>query len=122
MEAYQQMITRQRKWMFYLLALFVLGWGLTPYTSIFLGLLLGGSLSFYNLWLMQRKVDKFGEATAQLKSVKGIGSFSRLMAGALAVLIALQFEEYFHLHAVVLGLMTAYVVIMIDFLFFRTRD
>ncbi|MFG6114064.1 ATP synthase subunit I [Halobacillus sp. MO56] len=122
MEAYQQMITRQRKWMFYLLALFVLGWGLTPYASIFLGLLLGSSLSFYNLWLMQRKVDKFGEATARQKSVKGIGTFSRLMAGGLAVLIALQFEEYFHLIAVVLGLMTAYIVIMIEFLFFRTRD
>ncbi|MFD1020089.1 ATP synthase subunit I [Thalassobacillus hwangdonensis] len=122
MKQYQQMIARQRKWMFYLLALFVLGWGITPYQSIFLGLLLGSSLSFYSLWLMQRKVDKFGKATAQGTSVKGIGTFSRLMAAALAVLIALQFEDYFHLIAVVLGLMTAYFVIMIDFAFSRAKD
>lgn len=46
MDQYKKMITRQRKWMFYLLALFVLGWGFTSYTSIFLGLLLGTTLSF----------------------------------------------------------------------------
>jgi ATP synthase protein I len=36
----------------------------------------------------------------------------------LAVLIALQFPEYFHLFSVVIGLMTMYVVIMIDYIFY----
>ncbi|REJ08901.1 ATP synthase subunit I [Halobacillus trueperi] len=117
MQGYQQMMTRQRKWMFYLLALFVLGWGITPWQPIFLGLLLGSALSFYNLWLMQRKIRKLGEASADNRSVRGIGTFTRLASGALAVVIALQFEEYFHLIAVVLGLMAAYFVILIDYLF-----
>ncbi|MBN9655265.1 ATP synthase subunit I [Halobacillus litoralis] len=117
MQGYQQMMTRQRKWMFYLLALFVLGWGITPWQPIFLGLLLGSALSFYNLWLMQRKIRKLGEASADNRSVRGIGTFTRLASGALAVVIALQFEEYFHLIAVVLGLMAAYIVILIDYLF-----
>ncbi|CDQ18831.1 ATP synthase subunit I [Halobacillus karajensis] len=117
MQLYQQMITRQRKWMFYLLALFVLGWGITPWQPIFLGLLLGSVLSFYNLWLMQRKIRKLGEASAENHSVRGIGTFTRLASGALAVVIALQFEEYFHLISVVLGLMAAYFVILIDYLF-----
>ncbi|TGB01621.1 ATP synthase subunit I [Halobacillus salinus] len=117
MEDYQQVIARQRKWMFYLLALLVLGWGVTPWQPIFLGLLLGALLSFYNLWLMQRKIRKLGEATADNLSVRGIGTFTRLASGALAVVIALQFEEYFHLISVVLGLMAAYIVILIDYLF-----
>ncbi|WP_181346771.1 ATP synthase subunit I [Thalassobacillus sp. CUG 92003] len=119
MDTFQHMITRQRKWMFYLLALLVLGWGLTPYKSVFLGLLLGSALSFYNLWLMQRKIRKLGEASGESKSVKGLGTFSRLASGALAVVIALQFEDHFHLIAVVLGLMTVYFVIMIDYLVYK---
>ncbi|RCW77435.1 ATP synthase subunit I [Saliterribacillus persicus] len=121
MEQYQSMITRQRKWMFYLLALFVLGLGFTPYTSIFLGLLLGTVLSFYNLWVMQRKITRFGQAVAHQKGTAGIGTFTRLASVALAVLIAFRYEEYFHLTAVIIGLMTTYVVIMIDFMIFRLR-
>ena len=117
MQVYQQMMARQRKWMFYLLALLVLGWGITPWEPVFLGLLLGSALSFYNLWLMQRKIRKLGEASAENTSVRGIGTFTRLASGALAVVIALQFEEYFHLISVVLGLMAAYFVILIDYLF-----
>ncbi|WP_163539122.1 ATP synthase subunit I [Gracilibacillus sp. YIM 98692] len=122
MDQYNKMITRQRKWMFYLLALFVLGWGFTPYTSIFLGLLLGTALSFYNLWVMQRKVAHFGQAVSKGTRSTGIGTFSRLATAALAVIIALRFEEYFHFIAVILGLMTTYVVIMIDFALSRKQD
>ncbi|WP_018930783.1 ATP synthase subunit I [Gracilibacillus lacisalsi] len=122
MDQYKNMITRQRKWMFYLLALFVLGWGFTPFTRIFLGLLLGTALSFYNLWVMQRKIDRFGQAVSHGGRPAGIGTFTRLATAALAVIIAMRFEEYFHLMAVILGLMTTYVVIMIDFALFRNTD
>ncbi|WP_226036304.1 ATP synthase subunit I [Aquibacillus saliphilus] len=120
---YDNMITRQRKWMFYLLAAIVLGAGLTPYPRIFLGLLLGAVLSFYNLWLMQRKINQFGQAVAGNRSYRGgIGTFTRLATAALAVLIALRFEEQFHLMAVIIGLVAHYFVIMIDFALFKSRD
>ncbi|MDC3416737.1 ATP synthase subunit I [Aquibacillus salsiterrae] len=122
MEAYDNMITRQRKWMFYLLALLVLGAGITPYPRIFLGLLLGAVLSFYNLWLMQRKIKQFGQAAATNQPVRGIGTFTRMASAALAVLIALRFEDYFHVIAVLIGLMTAYLVIMIDYLLSKSRN
>ncbi|WP_077623445.1 ATP synthase subunit I [Sediminibacillus massiliensis] len=122
MQQYEKMITRQKKWMFYLLALLVLGAGFTPYPRIFLGLLLGTVISFYNLWLMQRKIKQFGQAVVEQRSTRGIGTFTRLASAAAAVLIALQFEEYFHLISVIIGLMTAYVVIMIDFLLFKSQD
>ncbi len=38
MSYYENMVSRQRKWMFYLLAAFMLGAGFTPYPHIFLGL------------------------------------------------------------------------------------
>lgn len=122
MKQYQSMIARQRMWMLYLLAFLVLGAGFTPYLRIFLGLLLGAVISFYNLWILQKKIYDFGEAVANKQSAKGIGTVSRFAAVALAVIIAIRFEEYFHIIAVIIGLMTAYIVIMVDFMVYRTKD
>ncbi|SFB26480.1 ATP synthase protein I [Lentibacillus halodurans] len=108
--------------MFYLLAISVLGAGFTPYPRIFLGLLLGGAVSFYNLWLLQRKIDAFAESVEKSESAVGLGTLSRMAAAALAVIIALRFDEYFDMIFVLIGLMTSYLVIMIDFMMFRLRN
>ena len=115
MPEFQTMFARQRKWMFFLLSFYVLGWGFTSYQSIFLGLILGTSLSLFNLWLMARKIDKFGQAAAEGRTVRSLGSFSRMATGALAIVITLKYPNQFHLISVVIGLMTSYIVIMIDF-------
>ncbi|AUJ24049.1 MULTISPECIES: ATP synthase subunit I [Virgibacillus] len=115
MSEYKIMVARQRKWMLYLLAIFVIGAGFTPYVQIFLGLLLGTSISFYNLYLLQKKVDLFGEAVTSNQKVKTLGTLSRMTAAILAILIAIRFDAYFHIIAVIIGLMTSYPVIMIDF-------
>lgn len=115
MSDYKKMVARQRKWMFYLLAIFVIGAGFTPYVQIFLGLLLGTSISFYNLYLLQKKVALFGDAVTNNQKVRTLGTLSRMAAAILATLIALRFDDYFQLIAVIIGLMTSYLVIMIDF-------
>lgn len=122
MSQYQNMITRERKWMFYLLAILVLGAGFTPYPRIFLGLLLGSIVSFYNLFLLQRKISDFTDAVATNGSAKGLGTISRFAAAAFAVIIALRFEEYFHIIAVLIGIMTSYLVIIIDFILFKSKE
>ncbi|WP_096272708.1 ATP synthase subunit I [Paucisalibacillus globulus] len=113
---------RQRKWMFYLLAILVLGAGFTPYLRVFLGLLLGSAISFYNLYLLQKKTIEFTEAVAKSEKPRGIGMISRFAAASLAVIIALRYEEYFDMIAVIIGLMTSYLVIMIDFLMNKNKD
>jgi ATP synthase protein I len=118
MSQFEKMVIRQRKWMLYLLSILVLGAGFTPYPRVFFGLLLGSAVSFYNLWLLQRKTRQLGQAAAEKKSMMGIGTFSRLAAAALAVVIALRFEENFHIIAVVVGLGTSYIIIMLDYLIF----
>jgi ATP synthase protein I len=112
---FQTMFPRQRKWMFFLLSFYVLGWGFTTYQSIFLGLILGTSLSLFNMWLMARKIDKLGKAVENGGRVRSIGSFSRMATGALAVVITMRYPDDLHLISVVFGLMTSYIVIMIDF-------
>ncbi|GAB4074803.1 hypothetical protein GCM10028778_23060 [Barrientosiimonas marina] len=114
MSQYNQMVMRQRKGMLYLLAILVIGSGFSPFPAIFLGLLLGSLVSFFNLWLLQRKIQRFVENAAEGESVFGLGTLSRLAAAGLAVLIAMRFD--FHILAVVAGLGSSYAVIVISFL------
>jgi ATP synthase protein I len=112
---------RQRKYILFLLAIYVLGWGFTPYQSVFLGLILGTSISLYSLWLMVRKHDQFDRAMEQGLKIRSLGTAARMAAAGFGVLISAQYPEYFHLIGVVIGLMTIYIVIMIDYFVFASR-
>lgn len=104
--------------MLYLLALIVLGVGFLPYTRILNGLLLGGAISFYNLWLLQHKTKQLGDRVAESGEARGgLGTFSRMAAAVLGVLIAIRFEENFHIIAVVIGLMLSYIILGLDGMF-----
>lgn len=115
MPEFKMIYIRQRKYIFFLLSLYVLGWGFTSYQPVFLGLILGTSLSLFNLWLIMRRIERFGEAVASGRKVNSLGTVSRMASAVLAVMIALRFPEKIHLISVVFGLMTAYIVIMIDY-------
>src|SRR5437764_1280738 len=99
---------RVRKYQFFILSICVLGWGFTESKQIFAGLILGTTLSLFNLWLMARKMDQFGKAVEQGRKVRSLGSLSRMATAAFAVIIALEYPEHFHLVSMVLGLMTSY--------------
>jgi ATP synthase protein I len=109
------MYARQRKFMFYLLSLFVLGWGFTPYQAVFLGLILGTSISLFNLWFLAKRTDMMGEAVIKGEKAKSLGMLVRMASAILAVTIALEYPDHIHLYSVIFGLMTSYIVIMIDF-------
>ncbi|MCK6206692.1 MULTISPECIES: ATP synthase subunit I [Bacillaceae] len=109
------MFIRQRKYIFLLLSVYVLGWGFTSYQSIFMGLIVGTSLSLFNLWLMVRKTDQLGEAAANGQRMRSLGMLSRMATAVLAVMISMKYPDEVHLISVVLGLMTSYIVIMIDY-------
>src|SRR5699024_7302894 len=89
MDEYASMVRQQRKWMLYLLIIYVLGTVFTPYTPVFLGLLVGGIASFLGLVLLHRNVNKLGEKVAEKGTYRGgLGTLSRLLLAGLAVLIA----------------------------------
>jgi ATP synthase protein I len=116
MQDLQQMFPRLRSYIFLILALFVLGWGFTEYQSVFLGLILGTVFSLYNLWILVRRERQFGQAVEQGRKVKSVGTFTRFATAALGVIIALRYPEEVHLVAFIMGLMTFYFVIIIDFI------
>src|SRR5699024_738963 len=119
MSNYRTMAIRQRKWMIILLALIAVLTGIMPNKHFFLGLLLGTGISFYNLWLLQRKTNLLGESAEHTGKRKGIGTISRLAAAALGALLAIRYD--LSIIGFVIGLMTSYPVIMIDFIWFNRK-
>ncbi|KIL49767.1 ATP synthase subunit I [Jeotgalibacillus soli] len=111
----KQHFQRYTKYILYLLSIFVLGWGFTPYPAVFLGLIIGSSLSLFNLWLIKKRMERFDRALDQGKKVRSLGTFTRMASAGFAVLIALEFPEFIHMISTVIGLMMVYIVIMIDY-------
>ncbi len=109
------MLKRQLRYIIYILAILVLGWGFTDYQAIFAGLIVGTAFSMFNIWLLARKSGQVGEAAASGRSVRSLGSASRFATAILAAMIAMKYPEHVNIYSTVAGLMTAYVVMIIDF-------
>ena len=82
----QQMTTRYRRYMYYLLALYVLGWGFTSYQPEFAGLILGTVLGFFNVWLLARKADMLGQVVLMGGKMRSLGTVQVPTEAFLAVL------------------------------------
>lgn len=100
--------------MYNLLAALLIGWGITSYKQIFLGLILGTAISFINLWLLYRKTTRLSEVVLEGKAMYSIGSFSRFAYAILAILIAIKFPNYIDILSTLIGLLTAYIVMALD--------
>lgn len=111
----QQLFYRHCKYILYLLSIYFLGWGFTDYKTIFMGLILGTSVSLYNHWHLMRRTVRLGQAVTEGKKVYSMGTLMRMAAVIVAVYVAMKFPDVFHLISVIIGIMTAYAVIMIDF-------
>ncbi len=115
MPEFKLVYIRLRGYIYFLMAAYVLLWGFTAHKAVFLGLILGTATSHFNLWLLLKRVDRFSQAVDAGRSIRSLGTVSRMAAAVLAVLIAVKFPQYFNVYCVVIGLMTSFVVIMIDF-------
>ena len=117
----EKMFNRQLKYMLYLMGIYLLGVGFTSHDSVFQGLLLGTAFSLFIFWSMVKKNKKFAQEVAEGKKTRSLGSLTRMSVAGLAAIIALKYPDDFHLVSVILGLMTMYIVIMIDFLVQHSR-
>ncbi|SIR34659.1 ATP synthase protein I [Peribacillus simplex] len=111
----EKMFNRQLKYMLYLMGIYVLGVGFTSHDSVFQGLLLGTAFSLFIFWSMVKKNKKFAQEVAEGKKTRSLGSLTRMSVAGLAAIIALRYPDEFQVVFVVVGLMTVYFVIMIDY-------
>lgn len=115
MPEFKIVYNRLSRYIYFLLAAYVLFWGFTAYKAVFLGLILGTATSLFNLWLLLKRMERFSAALEKGKSIRSLGTVPRMASAVLAVLAAVKFPQYFNVYCVVIGLMTSFVVIMIDF-------
>lgn len=110
----QRIYTKQKKYIIFLLAACVLGWGFTPYSTIFAGLALGSLFGLYNFWILVRRMEKFDRVLSGEKGRAGLGTTLRFASGVASVAIALSLPNYFHLVSTVIGLMIPYVLLIVE--------
>lgn len=119
MSEYKIMASRQRKWMYIFIGITVVLAVILPGKQFIYGLLLGLVISFYNLWLLQRRTNMQGEEAVRTGKRKGIGTISRLASAALGTLIALRYD--WSIVSFIIGLMAVYPVIMLDYIWFNRK-
>lgn len=121
MQDLQQVFASQKKLIFFLLAFCALGWGFTPYQTVFAGLALGALFGLYNFWLLVRRLEKFDRSLSEGKKVASLGTGLRFASGIAAVAIAISIPEQFHLVSSVIGLMIPYVYLLADRIIYHVK-
>jgi ATP synthase protein I len=116
MDDIHKLYQRYRRLLLFLSGIYLFGIALTPYRAVFAGLLLGTLFSFYNLRLMVRKAVRLSEAVKGGRNMADMGTFSRMAAAVLAVLVAIRFPGYFHLLSTAVGVFSLYIILFLDFL------
>ncbi|MED3661381.1 ATP synthase subunit I [Ureibacillus terrenus] len=113
---------KQKKGLFFLLALCVSGWFFTSYPTIFAGIGIGAVFGTYNFWILVRRMDKFDRSYQEGKRIS-LGSGLRFASAIAAVAIPIAFPEYFNVVSSVIGLMIPYVFLFIEALYslFKTE-
>ena len=117
----QQVYARQKKLIFFLLAFCALGWGFTPYPTVFAGLALGGLFGLYNFFFFLRRLEKFDRSLSEGKKVASLGTALRFASGIAAVAVAMSIPEQFHLISTVIGLMIPYVYLLVDRIVYHVK-
>lgn len=115
MHSLRQIFNRQKKALFFLLALFVIGWAFSDFRPFFAGMILGSLFGLYNFYILVRRMDRFDQNISKGKETKAIGGTAlRFGSGVAAAAMALSMPEKFDLIGTVIGLMIPYVLLLVD--------
>src|SRR5690625_2938757 len=97
MEEYNHLVERQRKAMLYLLVFFLIGLMVTPFERLFMSLLVGYVIGYYNLRFLQNRIQAYTEAIVTEGKVRSLGTFFRIGLIGLIVLLILRFPDKIHI-------------------------
>jgi ATP synthase protein I len=109
------------KYYLYIISLFVLGYGVTDYKTIFAGLILGTIVSWLNHWILKKRIERLTKRIVEnvengkkMKKNNSLGTLLRFSTVAIAVFITIEQSQDINVIALVIGLMTNPFVIIID--------
>ncbi|WP_134702509.1 ATP synthase subunit I [Ammoniphilus sp. YIM 78166] len=112
------------QWTVYVLAGAILGWGFSANKTWFAGLALGITFGLLSAVFTAWKVHRVGEIAIQYKGERkkaSLGMPTRFALAILATLIATRYPDYFHVIAMVIGLVIPSLIAFIDSLYLELR-
>lgn len=121
MQTLREIHSKQRRALFFVLALFVLGWGFTEWKTVFAGLILGSLFGLYNFWILVRKSEQFDRAMEEGKKRGSLGTALRFASGVAAAAIATAMPEQFDLISTVIGFAIPYVLLLVERIIYHAR-
>ncbi|HJA39914.1 MAG TPA: ATP synthase subunit I [Firmicutes bacterium] len=126
MNELQIRIKRLRKVMLILVILDFSGYFLTEYQAVFAGLLFGMAFGYLNIGFMARRVNQVAQEALLYEEGKNFRMpsskpFFRLALAAIVIAVAFLQGTEINVIALIIGLMTHVVVIIIDVLLFQTN-
>ena len=121
MQTLQEIHKRQRRALFFLLALFVLGWAFTEWKTVFAGLILGSLFGLYNFWILVRRYEQFERAIAEGKKRISLGTAMRFASGIAVAAIATAMPEQFDLISAVIGFAIPYLLLLGERIIYHVR-
>lgn len=121
MQTLQEIHSRQRKALFFLLVLFALGWVFTEWKTVFAGLILGSLFGLYNFWILVRRLERFDRQFEQGKKRLSLGTALRFASGIAAAAIATAVPEQFDLIGTVIGFAIPYVLLLAERIIYHVR-
>ncbi|MGD9679477.1 MAG: ATP synthase subunit I [Vulcanibacillus sp.] len=118
LEDYKLKVIRIAKYTLILLFVYLIG-AFTPYSSIFMGLLIGTTVSLINTIYTAWKVNKIGEIAARTEEhgktkFASTGMLTRTALSLLVILLVLQYPQYFNIYSTLIGLFSTQVISVVD--------
>ena len=108
----EKMFKRQSKLIIFLFCMYAILAFVTPFHKQFTGLLFGTAGSLFSLWWMIRATLKF---TSIKRTFNSLGILQRFGTVIALSLFALKYPSIVSIHFLLLGIVTMYVVIMVDY-------
>ncbi|RXT01123.1 ATP synthase subunit I [Ammoniphilus sp. CFH 90114] len=118
-------VRRISQWTLYVLAGAILGWGFAANKTWFAGLALGLLFGLLGAVFTAWKIHRVGEIAIQYKGERkkaSLGMPTRFALAILATMIATRYPEYFHVIAMVIGLMIPPVIALVDSLLLNQKN
>jgi ATP synthase protein I len=123
-EDYVHRIRRVVQGTLLILAICFIGWGFTPSSQFFAGLILGASMALLSAVLTAWKIHKVGEQALKYKGEKkraSLGMLTRFSMAILAAVIAVQYPQLFSLPGMIIGLMVPSILAYGDAMYLHIK-
>ncbi|MBE7123954.1 ATP synthase subunit I [Bacillus cereus] len=105
-----------------LLGVMLVGGGMTPFSAHFIGISIGLLVSMYCVWILGRRIEKFGDSIVKKEKAPMLGMMNRFAAAVLGAIIMYEIEHREFMWTFAAGIMGGYFLIIINLGYYSMRD